>query len=344
VPELLKSNRRRLKFSTKFNGVSSTEMSFIIVPTPTKKGERGFANDYVLSAIQAMGPALKKRKDYHVVVITSTVMPGSTDVPIRHALEKASGKKVGKDIGLCYNPEFVALGTVVKNMLEADIQLIGESDEKAGGMLAGFHRTILPDVPLHRMSFKEAELSKLLLNVALSSRITYANLVGRIADEMNCDAHKILGAITSDSRIGKKFMKPGSPVSGPCLPRDLKALTQVIDDCNIPSELPKAMTNENAYLLRHIRNTLVVGGPCRVAILGWSYKPGTPLTDESVAFPLAEMLMNAGCRVNGYDPEATIDIRGVSVYDNVLDCIKFADKIYVHTPWPEFAKISRVKL
>lgn len=344
VPELLRANRLRLKFNTKFDGIVDADMSFVIVPTPTKPGERGFANDYILSAIKSIGKVLRKRKAYHIVVITSTVMPGATDGVIRSALEKALGKKVGKEIGLCYNPEFVALGTVVQNMLHADIQLIGESDEKAGKMLAGFHRVITPDVPLHRMSFREAELTKLLLNVALSSRITYANMVGRIADTMNCDAHKILDAITGDSRIGKKFMRPGSPVEGPCLPRDVQALTQVLDDCDIPSDLPQAMTNENAYLLRHVRDLLLAGGPCRVAILGWSYKPGTPLTDESAAFPLAEMLLNAGCRVNGYDPEATITIKGVDVYDNVVDCIKYADKIYVHTPWPEFADISKVKL
>ena len=344
VPELLNANKSRLKFSTLFDDIENTEMSFIIVPTPTKKGERGFANDYVVAAIRAMGPALKRRKDYHVVVITSTVMPNAMNNVIRSALEVATGKKVGRDIGLCYNPEFVALGTVVKDMLHADIQLIGESDKRAGKALTGFHRSILPDVPIHRMTFKEAELTKLLLNVALSSRITYANLVGRIADSLGCDAHKILDAITDDIRIGKRYMRPGSPVEGPCLVRDVKALTEVLDICKIPSDLPQAMTNENAYLIRHVRNLLLAEGPCRVAILGWSYKPGTPLTDESAAFPIAEMLLNAGCNVNGYDPEAPIKTEGVDVYDNAIDCIKFADKIYVHTPWPEFAKIPKEKL
>lgn len=340
VRELLKRSRKRTEFSLDFKGVSKAEMTFIIVPTPTEPGEDGFSNDYVLAAIREVGKALRKRRTYHIVVIVSTVMPGSTNGVIRSALEKAAVKKVGRKLGLCYNPEFVALGSVVRNMLNADVQLIGESDGKAGRALAGFHRTITPDVPLRRMPFREAEFAKLLLNVALSSRITYANMVGRIADSMGCDARKILGAITCDSRIGEKFMRPGSPVEGPCLPRDVKALMQVLDDSGIPSDLPRAMTNENAYLLRHVRDLLLSGGPCRVAILGWSYKPGTPLTDESAAFPLAEMLLNAGCRVTGYDPEAKIDAKDVDVADSAEGCIEYADKVYVHTPWPEFADLD----
>jgi len=344
VTELIRSNRRRLKFDTEFDGIVDADISFVIVPTPTKPGERGFANDWALTAIESVGRALSKRDNYHVVVMVSTVMPGSMDKYFAPALEKSSGKNIGREMGLCYNPEFVALGSVVHNMLFADMQLIGESDKKAGDAVSGFHRTITPDAPLCRMSFLEAELTKLLLNVALSSRITYANLVGRIADVFGVDAHKILGAIIRDHRIGKSCMKPGSPVSGPCLPRDVKALTKVIEDSNIQSGLPAAMTAENAYLLRHIRDELAASGPCKVAILGWSYKPGTPLTDESAAFPLAEMLMYAGCTVSGYDPEAEIDVRDVDVANSALDCIRGADKIYVHTAWPEFAEIPKDKL
>lgn len=342
--ELLAANRARLEFTNDFAKIKDAGMSFIIVPTPTNPGAREFSNEYALDAIKSVGGAIGGSDDYHVVVMVSTVMPRSMDTVCAPALEVASGKKIGREIGLCYNPEFVALGDVINGMLSADIQLIGESDMVAGDALAAFHRTITPDVPVCRMSFVEAELSKLLLNVALSSRITYANLVGRIADVFGVDAHKILDSITRDHRIGRAFMRPGSPVSGPCLPRDLSALVSVVDHAGIVTLLPQAMIDENAFLIQHIENELLKNGACSVAILGWSYKPGTPLTDESAAFSIARMLLDAGCAVYGYDPAAEIDVPGVTTCQSAEAAIRAADIVYVHTAWPEFAHVPAALL
>lgn len=339
LPELLKRNHRRMKFQTLFDGLRDTAMSFIIVPTPTPPGEEKFSNDYVLAALNRMGPELQAAKGYHVVVLVSTVMPRASQDVIIPVLERAAGKAVGFQMGYCYSPEFIALGNVIDGMQHPDILLIGESDKRAGDALLGVLCSVSPDAPAHRMAPLEAEVAKLCLNVALSSRITFANMVGRLADVLDVDAHRILGAITGDSRIGKKFMRPGAPVSGPCLPRDLIALNRALKDFGVQSELPGAMVNENALLIHYIVQRMQSFGVKTVGILGWSYKPGTPLTDESAAFPLAELLLEAGLRVVGYDPMAEIGIPDIIVADSAEGCVEQADAVYVHTPWPEFADV-----
>src|SRR5438477_7472309 len=135
LQKLLDQHRARLSATTDFEtAISGSDVSFVIVPTPSDS-HGGFSNKYVLSAVTAIGQALRKKRDYHVVNVTSTVMPGSTGREIRQALETASGLEVGSTVGLCYNPEFVALGTVIRDMLYPDMILIGESDPRAGEVL-----------------------------------------------------------------------------------------------------------------------------------------------------------------------------------------------------------------
>ena len=157
--ELIAANRSRLKATMDADeAIQNSDASFVIVPTPS--GADGFfSNRFVLQAMETLGKALRKKTGYHVVVITSTVMPGSTGTVIKDALEAASGRKVGPDLGLCYNPEFIALGSVVRDMLYPDSILIGESDSKAGDMLQTIYLQMCEKKPpVQRMNFVNAEL------------------------------------------------------------------------------------------------------------------------------------------------------------------------------------------
>src|SRR6185295_9519969 len=157
IQRLVDESRGRLTATTDLEAaVLGSDVSFVIVPTPSDS-QGGFSNKYVLSAISAIGQALKKKQGYHVVNVTSTVMPGSTDGEIRQMLEASSARSVGKTVGLCYNPEFVALGSVLRDMLLPDLILVGESDPRAGGVLEDIYRSVCEnEPPVVRMNWVNA--------------------------------------------------------------------------------------------------------------------------------------------------------------------------------------------
>src|SRR5262249_2828965 len=156
---------------------------------------------------------------------TSTVMPGSTGGEIQAELERASGRKIGPDLGLAYNPEFIALGTVVRDMLRPDFILIGESDKQTGDLLeAIYERSCDNDPAIRRMSFVNAELTKISVNTYVTTKISYANMLAEMCDRLpGADVDVVSAAVGSDSRIGSKYIKGAIGYGGPCFPRDNKA-------------------------------------------------------------------------------------------------------------------------
>src|SRR5690348_1464448 len=165
LQELITANGTRLRATSDCTeAVLASDVTFVIVPTPSDENGR-FSNEFVLNAMRTIGTALRRKNGYHVVTITSTVMPGSMDGEIRPALEHHSGRTIGDDLGLCYNPEFIALGSVVRDMLRPDMILIGESDEKAGDLLEQIYQKSCENTPaFRRMNFVNAELTKISVN------------------------------------------------------------------------------------------------------------------------------------------------------------------------------------
>jgi UDPglucose 6-dehydrogenase len=158
LQELLTIHKARIRAISDWRvAIGNSEVTYLAVPTPSAT-DGSFANDYVLAAIEAVGRVLKTKPGYHLLVVNSTVMPGSTDGPLRDRLEAVSRKSVGRDIGLCYNPEFIALGNVVDGLLYPDFVLIGESDPQAGAMLERICRRVVSEaVPVARMNFVNAD-------------------------------------------------------------------------------------------------------------------------------------------------------------------------------------------
>lgn len=186
LQELLVRNKERIRATTELKqAVLQTSATFIILPTPSK-ADHFFDNSYVQQAMHDIGKALAGKDSYHLVVITSTVMPGSTENVLATTLTAASGKKIGDEIGLCYNPEFIALGTVVRDMLQPDILLIGESDKKAGDMLESIYsKSVDTDPKVHRMNFVNAELAKISVNTYVTTKISYANMLAEMCENID---------------------------------------------------------------------------------------------------------------------------------------------------------------
>jgi UDPglucose 6-dehydrogenase len=165
----------------------------------------------------AIGRGLATRSEYHVVCLTSTVMPGSTGAAVRHTLERESGKRCGIDFGLCYSPEFIALGTVIRDLLNPDMLLIGESDRRAGDVLESLYQRICDNAPpVARMSFVEAEITKLAVNSFITMKITFANLLARISEcSAGANVDVITRALGLDGRIGAKYLTGALSYGGP---------------------------------------------------------------------------------------------------------------------------------
>jgi len=329
------------------DAILRTDITFVIVPTPSTPSGT-FSNELLLTAVTRIGSAVRRKDTYHLVVITSTVMPGSTGGEICDALERFAGRRVGHDLGLCYNPEFVALGSVIGDMLSPDIVLIGESDPRAGELLATIYRQVCDnDPPIERMNFINAELTKIAVNTYVTTKISYANMLGDICDRLaGADVDAVTAALGRDSRIGPKYLKAAVGYGGPCFPRDNAAFSALARNIGARPDIAEATDRLNRYqidrLMAVVRRWLPNGGA--VGILGLAYKPHTGVTEEAQGVVLAEELANEGYCVIAYDPLAVDNAAKllgdkVTVARSAEECARAVDLLVIATAWPEFAEL-----
>ena len=245
--EMIAKNRERLTATVNSEAaVTRARITFIVVPTPSE-ADGTFSLRYVLPAVEAIGRALRHKTDYHLAVLSSTVMPGSTGGIVRPLLEEISGKRCGRDFGLCYNPEFIALGSVVHDMCNPDMVLVGESDARSGEMLADLYRRVCENQPgIARMNFVNAELTKLAVNTFVTTKITYANLLAQVCERVpGADADVVTSALGLDSRIGVKYLKGALGYGGPCFPRDNIAFASFARSRGVEATLAEATDRVN---------------------------------------------------------------------------------------------------
>jgi UDPglucose 6-dehydrogenase len=347
LQELVSASRDRLSATTDLGAAAGAEVSILLVPTPSD--ERGaFSNEHVLAAIEEIGRGLGASDDYHVVVVASTVMPGSCDAEIRPALESASGRRVGETLGLCYSPEFIALGSVIRDMLEPDMVLIGESDPRAGDVLERLYAGVCEnDPPFRRMSLVNAELTKIAVNTYVTMKISYANALADMCERLpGADVEVVTDALGLDTRIGPKYLRGALSYGGPCFPRDNKAFGVLARDLGAEPLLAEATDAVNLAqtdrLARVVQSRLKSGNA--VGILGLAYKPDTGVIDESPGIALARLLGNAGYEVRVYDPaatEAALEALGdlAQGSSSVEELLAQSDVTVIATPWPEFAEL-----
>lgn len=345
LQELIDAGRARLRATTSMaEAVRASELSIIIVPTPTG-ADGAFSNRHVLVAVQEIGQALRDKRDYHVVSVTSTVMPGSTGGEIAAALEASSGRRVGTDVGLCYNPEFVALGSVVRDLLEPDMILIGQSDARAGELLESLYRQLCEHrPPVARMNLVNAEITKIALNTFVTTKITYANMLSGICERLpGGDVDVVTRTLGLDSRIGRKYLQGGIGYGGPCFPRDNVAFALLARRAGARADIAEATDRLNRHQIDRLFAAATARLPAGAAIgvLGLSYKPDTGVIDESQGVALVKRLAEAGYRVTAYDPQALPNARAAlgecfSAADSAQACVRGADRVVVTTAWPEF--------
>src|SRR6267154_1147207 len=328
--------------------VRDSEATFIVVSTPSE-ADGGFSLRYALATCEAIGRALRNKDSYHLIVLTSTVMPGSTGGEIKSALERASGKRCGQDFGLCYGPEFIALGTVIRDFYHPDFLLIGESDARSGEILTDIYKNVCKNSPaVARMNFVNAEITKLAVNTYITTKISYANMLARLCEKLpEADVNVVTDALGLDSRIGAKYLKGAVSYGGPCFPRDNRALAALAARVGASSGLAEATDIFNRALIKvlaEIVRSHRVGDDV-IGILGLTYKPNTDVVEESFGLLLAQELSSANLPVIVYDPSGDAT-RALSNYKNIgmassaQECIAESGVVVLATPWQEFRELQ----
>jgi UDPglucose 6-dehydrogenase len=330
--------------------IRASALSHVILPTPSGP-DGGFVLDHVLSAVNGIGAALRDGRP-HVVNITSTVMPGATGGAIRAALETASGRRLGEGLGLTYNPEFIALGSVVRDLLQPDMVLIGQDDPAAGDVLAESYRPVVPPgTPVRRMNWVCAELTKLAVNTFVTTKISYANMIAELCERLpGADAATVAAALGQDSRIGAKYLAPALGYGGPCFPRDNLALAALARRLGLRAELAEATDAINRRQAGRVVALIarLAPTPTTIAVLGLAYKPGTPVVEESQGVQIAQALAAAGHRVLVADP-AALATGAAALGDAAMPlpvgaAVAGAGLVVIATPDPEFAALSGAAL
>lgn len=343
LEKLVKSGKIKATTDT-VNAIHDTDITFICVGTPSR--EDGSSDlTYVKHASDDIAQALRNKDDYHVVCVKSTVVPGTTDGPVLKALEK-SGKKVGRDIGLAMNPEFLREGIALKDFMEPDRIVIGCWDAKSREMIVPVYKDF--QAPKVVTDLRTAEMIKYVSNALLATKISFANEISRLCEYAGIDVYKVMDGVGLDHRINRQFLNAGCGFGGSCFPKDVKGLLKFAEDGGLHGKMMKAVLQVNEEQPVHVIDLLenVIGSleGKKITILGLAFKGGTDDIRETRALPMVNELVKRGAQVIAYDPEAmknfSFIVEHIDYADSMNEALKGADACIIQNDWPEFKSIT----
>ena len=285
--------------------IRDTDVSFVCVGTPSQRNGK-LDLHHVEHAAREIGSALGKKGSRHVVVLRSTVLPGTTERVMIPALEEASGRHAGADFAVCYNPEFMREGSAVADFLEPPCTILGSHD--ADGLAEV--RELYRDTPgqVFEVCITVAEMAKYVSNAFHAVKVAFANEIGTISKHLQVDTEAVTKIFTSDTRlnISPSYLSPGFAFGGSCLPKDLRALTHRAQELDLNLPLLGSILPSNAGHIERTVDAVLATGKKKVALLGLSFKAGTDDLRESPHVRLAERLIGAGCQLRVWDPHVTL--------------------------------------
>jgi len=329
--------------------IEESDITIILTATPSLT-DGSFSNVHIEDALKVLSQDLgKSQKTYHLFVISSTVMPGSIENSFIPLIEKYSGRKINKGFGICYDPDFVALGSVIKDFMNPEVIIIGESSPNDGQTLEKLHAGICDNSPqVRRMSLASAEIAKVSLNAFITLKISFANVIGNICEKVkNANSDDITKAIGLDKRISPYYFKAGLSYGGTCFPRDTWAFNEVLKQLKIPLELMRACHEVNIYqdisLVEKVISLCEKLDTKTVGILGLAFKPDTPVIVESPAIKLIKTLLDNGYNIFAYDTLAIENTRGIfedsiQYAESIHECMEQAPLNVLTIPSKEMAK------
>lgn len=352
LQQKIDEGRSRLGATTNFaEVVEHSDICFFITPTPSLP-DGSFDNQYLILALQSVASEVykQKKKDY-LFNVNSTVTPGTCDAIFKPMLEETLQMQCGKGFGLGYNPEFIALGNVVRGLLEPDFVLVGESDPQTGERLEQIYRHFCTNnAPVERMSCANAELCKISVNCAVTMKISFVNQLSAVCAKMpGTDPRIILGALGRDRRIGAEYLKPGLGYGGPCFPRDNRLFQYTAKSHGVEAPLARATDEVNEQVNRRLLQTVLdnVNNGNSVAVLGLAYKPLSNVVDCSTGVWLCQQLADKGTSVFAHDYAANgnatagLSSANVRIVEDPAKLLECCSVFVVTCPWPEYLQIFK---
>ena len=285
--------------------INATEISLICVGTPSKPNG-SLDLGHVQRVCEQIGAVLATKSARHTIVIRSTMLPGSIESVAQPALESASGKKAGKDFGLCVNPEFLREGSSLKDFYAPPFTLIGTDDEQSGKIVSGLYSEI--DAPVFVTSIKTAEMVKYVCNCFHALKVSFGNEIGNICKALDLDSHEVMNVFCADTKLNLSsyYLKPGFAFGGSCLPKDLRAVTYKAKELDVEVPLLTAITMTNRLQIERALDMVLRTGKKRVGVLGFSFKAGTDDLRESPMVTLIETLIGKGIELVIYDRDVSL--------------------------------------
>jgi UDPglucose 6-dehydrogenase len=359
LDELLRNNvGRTLRATTDLPAaVSGSELTMIAVGTPSNGQTIDLAA--VNAASRQIGSTLRNKASYHVVVVKSTVVPGTTDLQVIPALEAAAGKRAGVDFGVGMNPEFLSEGQAVHDFMFPDRIVLGGNDARTLDALEELYRPF-PAAPRIRTNTRTAEFIKYASNALLANLVSFSNEIANLCSvQGEIDVMDVMRGVQLSQYFGNhnpdglpsivSFLRAGCGFGGSCLPKDVKALVAHGQKAGLPMSLLESVIEVNEAQPRRVialleKHWADLGG-IRVAVLGLAFKPGTNDVRESPAFPIVHELRKRGAVLKAFDPVAMDEARRVIGDADMTYCESLSaalldiDAVIVVTPWPEFREV-----
>jgi GDP-mannose 6-dehydrogenase len=306
--------------------VQATELSLLCVGTPSRRNG-SLDLSYLQRVSEQIGEALRDKDDYHVVVVRSTVLPGTTHEVVIPALEQGSGKKYGTGFGVTVNPEFLREGTAIHDFRNPPLTLVGHNYRTDAQPTEALYAKV--DAPMVSTSIRTAEMIKYASNTWHALKVCFANEVGNLCKRLDIDSHDVMDIFCRDEKLNLSsyYMKPGFAFGGSCLPKDVRAMQYRAKEVDLDMPVIQAILGSNQLQIQHALDQVMESGKKRVGLLGFSFKAGTDDLRESPIVILAEALLGKGYELRIYD-------RNVSIARLVG-----ANKTYINTQIPHLSSL-----
>jgi GDP-mannose 6-dehydrogenase len=313
--ELISANRAagRLEASTDpAYAVLHSSITFFCVGTPSR--ENGSLNlDYVKRVCEQIGEAIAEKKDFHLVVARSTMLPGTVRSLVIPTLERTSGKQAGKDFGVCVNPEFLREGTAIYDFDNPPKTVIGATDEKSAAILKALYERL--KAPLIITAVETAEAVKYTDNCWHAVKVAFANEIGAICNSVGVDGQAVMEIFCQDRKlnISPAYLKPGIAFGGSCLPKDVRAMSYFARSHDVDVPMLNSVLAANEKQIERMLRLIESKKNRRVGVLGISFKAGTDDMRESPVVKIVESLYGKGYEVKVYDPYVSVaSVRGAN--------------------------------
>ena len=285
--------------------VHATDLSLLCVGTPSRKNG-SLDLSYLERVCEQVGSALQTKDGYHVVVVRSTVLPGTTHEVVIPALEKASGKKYGTGFGVTVNPEFLREGTAIHDFRNPPLTLVGHNYTSDAAPTEALYSRV--QAPLVTTNIRTAEMMKYACNTWHALKVCFANEIGNLCKRVQIDSHEVMDIFCRDDKLNLSayYMKPGFAFGGSCLPKDVRALQYRAKEIDLEMPVIQSILGSNQLQIQHALEQIMESGKKRVGLLGFSFKAGTDDLRESPIVILAEALLGKGYNLRIYDKNVSL--------------------------------------